>query len=85
MSKDKKTKTKTNNFLIIIAQLIKGASKMQTITLKDKITKENEAHNQLQDLGFHTVGNLGVAYIDFFGQWLAFKNWSEALNFINTL
>lgn len=58
---------------------------MQTITLKDKITKENEAYNKLQDLGFHIVGNLGLAHIDFFGQWLAFKNWVEALDFINSI
>ena len=59
---------------------------MQTITkIKENIKKENEAYNQLQDWGFHLVGNLGVAYIDFYGQWLAFKNWVEALDFINSI
>lgn len=58
---------------------------MQTITLKDKIKIENEAHKQLEDLGFHLVGNLGVAYIDFYGQWLGFKDWTEALDFINSI
>ena len=58
---------------------------MQTITLKDKIKQENKAYQQLQDLGFHIVGNLGIKYLDFYGQWLSFKSWVEALNFINSI
>ena len=58
---------------------------MQTITLKDKIKQENKAYKQLQDLGFHVVGNLGICNLDFYGQWLAFKSWVEALNFINSI
>ena len=56
---------------------------MQTIT--KKIKQENKAYKQLEDMGFHLVGNLGVAYLDFYGQWLAFKSWVEALNFIKSI
>lgn len=56
---------------------------MQTIT--NKISQENKAYQQLQDLGFHIVGNLGVCHLDFYGQWLAFKSWTEALGFINSI
>ena len=48
------------------------------------ITKEYKAYNELQNLGFHLVKN-DVAYIDFYGQWLAFENWCEALDFINSI
>ena len=56
---------------------------MQTIT--KKIKQENKAYDELQDLGFHIVGNLGIKYLDFYGQWLAFKSWVEALNFIKSI
>ena len=50
---------------------------MQTIT-------EIKAYNEIQNY-FPTAVGLGVVYIDFYGQWLAFENWQEALNFINSL
>ena len=64
----------------------KGITTMKTNTvIKEHIKKENEAYKKLQNLGFHLVKNITGAYLDFYGQWLGFNDWIEALEFINAI